>query len=499
MLNNKLLAVCIIVLSTVSVQARNFVLTIGGGYSPSGNQVSLEKNVLLFNRVLDDYEDQIHQHDVFFADGNDKRRDLLVHDPDSLPRANQLMAEFFGSSRGLGLSFRNHEVPGVRNALKPQHVRNWFGKVGPEMKSGDSLFVYVTAHGGRSNDRNDVYNTSIAMWENSSLRMKEFTKLLDQLDPEVNVVVVMVQCYTGGFSRLVYREGDPEKGLSPQRRAGFYATVHDRPAAGCTPDVNEANYVEYSTYFWAAVSGVDRTGKEIEQPDYDEDGVISLEEAHAYTILNADTIDVPVKTSGEFLSYESKFGKDGDEKFLTNDPPFSRVLEIASPVQKVVLAKLSEKLKLSGEKRLVDAWEKTRTNNQTRGRRPSPSSAGGLKSKIASDLRRKWPGLVNVINPVSVELMTSRSDEFINAIEKHPSYERYRTEIDKQKRQRSATETKAQYERFLRVADNVILAENLRRMGDATRIKEYESILAAERAPLFGTRAEDSEPEPACP
>lgn len=249
MLNNKLLAVCIIVLSTVSVQARNFVLTIGGGYSPSGNQVSLEKNVLLFNRILDDYEDQIHQHDVFFAD----------------------------------------------------------------------------------------------------------------------------------------------------------------------------------------------------------------------------------------------------------DPPFSRVLEIASPVQKVVLAKLSGKLKLSGEKRLVDAWEKTRTNNQTRGRRPSPSSAGGLKSKIASDLRRKWPGLVNVINPVSVELMTSRSDEFINAIEKHPSYERYRTEIDKQKRQRSATETKAQYERFLRVADNVILAENLRRMGDETRIKEYESILTAERAPLFGTRAEDSEPEPACP
>ena len=52
MLNNKLLAVCIIVLSTVSVQARNFVLTIGGGYSPSGNQVSLEKNVLLFNIVL---------------------------------------------------------------------------------------------------------------------------------------------------------------------------------------------------------------------------------------------------------------------------------------------------------------------------------------------------------------------------------------------------------------------------------------------------------------
>ena len=123
MLNNKLLAVCIIVLSTVSVQARNFVLTIGGGYSPSGNQVSLEKNVLLFNRVLDDYEDQIHQHDVFFADGNDKRRDLLVHDPDSLPCANQLMAEFFGSSRGLGLSFRNHEVPDVRNALRPQHVR----------------------------------------------------------------------------------------------------------------------------------------------------------------------------------------------------------------------------------------------------------------------------------------------------------------------------------------------------------------------------------------
>lgn len=499
MFNHRLVFALCLLLPAVPAQARNFVLTIGGGYSPSGNQVSLEKNVLLFNRVLENYSDQIHQHDIFFADGKDRRRDLLVHDPESLPKANQLMAEFFGNARGLGLSFRNHKVPDVQDAIRPQSVKKWFSKMGPKMEAGDSLFVYVTAHGGRSNDRNNAYNTSIAMWGNSSLRMKEFTQLLDSLNPEVNVIVVMVQCYTGGFSRLVYREGDPTKGLSPQRRAGFYATVHDRPAAGCTPDVNEENYVEYSTYFWAAVSGVDRTGQKIEQPDYDEDGVISLEEAHAYAIITADTIDVPVKTSGEFLSYESKFGKDGDREFLANDEPFSRVLELASPVQKTVLTKLSEKLKLSGENRLVDAWEKTRTNNQSRGRRPPQSAAAGLKSRIAGDIRRKWPGLANVVNPISVELMTTRSEEFVNMIENHPSYQQYRKELEKERRQRTATETKAQYERFLRVADNVILAENLKRMANEDRIREYESIIAAEGAPLFGKPSDQAADLPTCP
>ncbi|MFK8113662.1 MAG: hypothetical protein AB8B91_15780, partial [Rubripirellula sp.] len=271
-----LAAILILALSFSSANGGDFVLTIGGGYSPAGNQASLEKNVLLFQRVLAGHSVAVDRHDIFFADGKNAAKDLQVHDPSQVPLANRLMAELFGSTRDLGLTYRNHQVPEVRNASKPANVKAWFAEVGPQMKAGDKLTIYVTAHGHRSRDRDREYNTSIAMWGNSTLKMTEFASLLDGIDPAVDVVMVMVQCYTGGFSHLMYRGGDPSKGLSPQNRVGFYATVHDRPAAGCTPSVDEANYVEYSTYFWAAVSGTDRSGNPIEAPDYDRDGRVSL-------------------------------------------------------------------------------------------------------------------------------------------------------------------------------------------------------------------------------
>ncbi|TWT66849.1 hypothetical protein Pla123a_45470 [Posidoniimonas polymericola] len=469
-------ALVVILFGCRLADARNFVLTIGGGYAPEGNQASLEKNVLFFQRVLAGQGGGVERHDIFFADGHGSAKDLQVHDPSQVPLANRLMAELFGSTRDLGLGYRNHQVPNVRNASTPANVNAWFAEFGPQMTEGDKLFIYVTAHGHRSRDRGRAYDTSIAMWGNSALRMTQFVRLLDRLDPRVDVVMVMVQCYTGGFSHLMYRGGDPSNGLSPQGRVGFYATVHDRPAAGCTPSVDEGDYVEYSTYFWAAVAGRDRFGEAIEPPDYDRDGRVSLEEAHAYTILSADTIDLPIKTSGEFLSEQSEFG-DGSNDLLQDEPPYSVVLEHASPVQRALLTGLSEKLELEGEGRLADARREARSNRRRRrGRRPSAA-----KSKIVADLLERWPELANTLNPVSIELLTTRQQEFVDAVQNHPQYERHLQQTQELQTRPDAQQTRVQYERFLRVADNVILAENLRRLNKPERLKEYEQIIAAER------------------
>ena len=134
-----------------------------------------------------------------------------------------------------------------------------------------------------------------------------------------------------------------------------FATVHDRPAAGCTPDINEANYAEYNSYFIAALSGTDRLGQTIDQPDYDGDGKISFEEAHAYVILTADTIDFPIKTSDIFLDEFSEFGEE-ESDLLADDLPYDQVLALANPVEKEVLEGLSKQLKLEGNNRLVDAY-----------------------------------------------------------------------------------------------------------------------------------------------
>lgn len=153
----------------------------------------------------------------------------------------------------------------------------------------------------------------------------------------------------------MYDDGDSENGLSDHNRCGFFATVHDRPAAGCTPDIDEATYVEYSTYFWEAIAGRTRLGEPIKRPDYDGNGKVSFRKAHAYTLLTSDTIDLPITTSGELLAVESGFRDADHPDLLPRDMPYTQYIELATPSELAVLEGLSAQLELQGEDRLLRA------------------------------------------------------------------------------------------------------------------------------------------------
>ena len=58
--------------------ATDFFLTIGGGYDRSGNQASLEANVVFFQQLLTDKHRGPRRHDIFFADGDDPAADLQI-------------------------------------------------------------------------------------------------------------------------------------------------------------------------------------------------------------------------------------------------------------------------------------------------------------------------------------------------------------------------------------------------------------------------------------
>lgn len=466
-----------------AASARDFYLTIGGGHSPESNQASLEKNVLFYQQLLKEQNVPAAQQAVYFASGSPSDKDVQAVDLDSVPKANRLMAEFFGTERDLGLLYRNIEVPAVRGATSLENIRRWFSEVGSTLKSGDRLLIYVTAHGDRSDDRQNPYETSIMLWDDEKLSVSDFVALLDRLPAGVRVVTVMVQCYTGGFARFIYEQADPEKGLAKQNRCGFFATVHDREAAGCTPDVDETTYVEYSTYFWEALGGHTRTGKAIVCPDYDGDGQTSFAEAHAYTMLNADTIDLPLTSSTEFLSVESQFQDEEHPKLLPKDAPYETVLELATLAERAVLEGLSKQLELVGSDRIAEAGRNGRGARRARRRgrdRSASQRAERLRDTIADDLKERWPELSNVLNPGAVELLTTRKDEFIKAVEEHPSYEEYRMQADLAARSPEPQKRRAKFERFVRTSQDVILRENLKRMGDEKRLAQYEAIVAAE-------------------
>ena len=88
----------------------------------------------------------------------------------------------------------------------------------------------------------------------------EFSDWLSDFRPDVNVVLVMVQCHSGGFAHTIFEQANASQALALHARCGFFSQVHDRAAAGCTPDVDEADYQEYSSFFWAALAGRTRAG-----------------------------------------------------------------------------------------------------------------------------------------------------------------------------------------------------------------------------------------------
>jgi hypothetical protein len=468
--------------------AEDYFLAIGGGYSRSGNQASLEKNVLFFKRLLSEQGVAPARLTVYFADGADPGADLQVQDRAAVPKANRLMAEFFGSEADLGLSYRNHHVTGVRGSTNPANIRAWFSEAGSKLRPGDRLILYVTAHGERSRNRDNPYETSIALWDGQNIAVSELVDLLDRLPEGVSVATIMVQCYTGGFARIIYEGADPQRGVAKQRRCGFFATVHDRVAAGCTPDVDKASYVEYSTYFWEALGGRSQSGDAVARPDYDGDGRVSFDEAHAYTILNADTIDLPVKTSAEFLTVESQFADRAHPELLPNDAPYDVVLGLANPAERAILEGLSEQLGLEGADRIAAAEREGRASGRRfRGRpreRSAEQRARRLRDAIANDIEERWPELANVLNPKAIELLTSRGAEFIQAVEGHPQYAEYRALLEEADQQVDPAKRRVKFERFVSAAEDVILRENLRRLGDPKKLADYAAIVAAEGTTL---------------
>lgn len=498
----RLFIVVTLALAPATVFADDFFLTIAGGYAPTGNQASLEKNVLFYQRLLSEQGLVTRTNDIYFADGLSKKATLQVVNRESLPMANQLMAEFFGSKRNLGLQYRAHQVPDIRGETSVENIEQWFSENSKRMKAGDRLILYVSAHGGNSADSKVPYNTTIYLWNNKKISVTELSDQLDRLPDGVSVVTFMVQCHAGGFAQLLNAKGKKDGDVARQDRCGFFATVYNRPAAGCTPEIDEANYEEYSTYFFAALAGKNRLGETIELPDYDGDGTVSFDEAHAYTILSANTIDLPIKTSDEYLRTASKFGDDGDSKLLPRDASWETVLKLANPADRAVLEGLSTQLELAGNDRIADA-RKSASPRGARGNRSSTGSRRGgrtlsetdkLKQGIANDLKKRWPDLANVINPVSIELLTTRQDEFVNAIESHKNYSRYRELAGKSSSQNSSEKSSVKYERFVRVAENVILAENLKRIGDAKSIENYRRVTAAESGSLSPRKTTDIRP-----
>lgn len=489
-------------------EGRDYFLTIGGGGAPQNNQVSLERNVVYFRQALGDCGLSGAPHDVLFACGTDASvRDLQFVDPRRQPpRANLLLARLFGSDEALYHSYRAHDLPAVQGPATRAALTTWFQTTGARIADGDRLFVYFTGHGS-GGQKAAPRNTTMDLWLDGGMPVREFAGLLDKLSPKVQVVLVMVQCHSGGFADVIFKDGVPGSELSRARRCGFFATWHDRVAAGCTPDTVEENYREYSTYFLAALSGRTRGGKRVPTVDYDGDGRTSLAEAHAYVQLTSDTVDIPVCTSDGLLRQFSR-ARPGNERpapaaapggageWVAPSAPFARLCELASPDRRAVLEGLSKVLGLTGDDRaaaargMAGALERQRKDVQQqkgvamRDREP-------LRRGIRGAVLGRWPEMSNAWHSAAQAALAREPEAIVKAIESHGSFAKWDAlvaKVDELDDKDTELERKwVKCQRFLYTAESVALEANLERAAPRLVQERYKAMRAAETS-FLGSR-----------
>lgn len=467
------------------------LLVMGGGSKPTSNQVSLEKNINYFYRVLDHLSLEDANRKVLFACGNDPaEKDLQYLDPASDdPQVMRLIDMLIGPGKGNIKKYRPHDVGGGEIASSKDHIVQWFTKHAITLKEKDSLLVYFTGHGGKG-EKDNAQNTSLYLWPKHNMRMKPFAQELDKLSPQTPVVLVMVQCYAGGFANVIFKEGDPAKGLSEHNRCGFYAAVHNRTASGCTPHVNEADYKEYSSYFWAALAGEDRLGEPVERPDYDGNGKTSYLEAHAYAIIHSDSADLSITTSDRLVR-AIKIDTDSATGTLEQDSPYSKLHAAADTIRKAMLDGLSDRLDLTGEDRYQQAQKyleeiKTDQRDLQIQRGKSFANMSKLRKELLGKLTERWPELKDIKKPEALATLVEHAQPIREAIADEAAFAKLNEAVDAYnviKEEREALTTKkAHTERFIYTCETVAKTDAFIRLGKPEHVAAYHTLHAREMA-----------------
>lgn len=523
--------------------AEDVFMTIGGGPTPTSNQVSLEKNVHFLQRTLARVRPDEPRHEIFFADGTQSQRDLQYRDPDAeVSAAVQWMSRLFDNESATTMRYRDHEIRPVAGPTRKAWLKQAIGELSNRLGEGDRLILYVTAHGGsaetfdfdygygQTSTGTNEFDTTIALWNDESLTVSELTDWLNRMAPGVKVTMIMAQCYAGGFSHAIFHDGDADHGLNPRPRCGFFSQQHDRVAAGCTPEIEEADYQEYSTYFWAALGGSGRTGQPIEGVDYDGDGRVSFAEAHAYAVITSETLDIPVRTSGALLRQFSKISKATKEEsdsdvdtslgkavgalfggaspddlepssaggqdgsMWTWQTPIATVIELARPDQRAIITALAETLEIPTDQPIRRVRGKFRRVGRKLEERVEAQQTAYAdrelnREKLLKLVQREWPEWSSEgYTPIISELTSTRSEEFLSFVTAQPESDAMRKadeRLEEGGEEISRLQIReAKLGRLLRTLQNVLLEQNLASVASPETVAYFERLMAMEEETL---------------
>lgn len=326
----------------------NRVLIVSGGPNAQYNQYAIESNA----RYVASLTSKAKWRQILFADGKPTSKTIstIVDNPRTRARAIASWIWDLNAPEET-TEFKAPTLTPIDGAASPDSITPHVAAFTAAKGGTEPELVYFTGHGSPGSGpggREDYVNTVYSAWGND-YPMRQLAHSLQASTSSAPLVLVMVQCYGGGFANILFHDGDSSKPIWNHDFCGFFAAIPERMAAGCTSQVNERDYQDFTTHFFAALSGVSRDGRRVTSADYDHSGSVSLDEAYAYAQINDDSIDVPLSTSDAYLRYI--FGREPNNEWQKTT--FSQLNKDANPQQAAVLSQLSDKLGLTGENRLI--------------------------------------------------------------------------------------------------------------------------------------------------
>ncbi|MEB2285311.1 MAG: hypothetical protein B6D46_12810 [Polyangiaceae bacterium UTPRO1] len=189
---------------------------------------------------------------VFSADGADPAPDLAIRESDDV-RGFWILPQWTQNALRAPITYVDSAIPGVTlRAATKDALRAWFAGAAARLGAGDTLLLYVTDHGEKN--EKDLANNTISLW-NDKLGVAELREMLAAFDPDVRVVMLMSQCFSGSFANVI----DPDADAAPAGNVcGYFSTTADRRAYGCYPENRGKDGIGHSHHFLEAVAGLDR-------------------------------------------------------------------------------------------------------------------------------------------------------------------------------------------------------------------------------------------------
>lgn len=168
----------------------------------------------------------------------------------------------------------------IQYAADRDGIYQLFNDIGSVMPEGDELFVFTTDHG--SIVEGDSY---LCLWNQGFMADHEFASLVGNLNPGI-LNVVMEQCHSGGF-------------IDDFQNLNLNSFVI---STACAPEqssytMENGLYDEYIYWWCTAINGITPDGIEIDHADYNNDGYISMYEAHIYACTHDTRLESPMQYS----------------------------------------------------------------------------------------------------------------------------------------------------------------------------------------------------------